>query len=169
MFLSELPFMNVLKNKWIKASSFVLLAALTLFGYGCGSGNPYIADDGANHSDAIQVVTDANFAGSVLGADKPVLVDFWATWCGPCLQMAPAVSQLADEYKDRAIVAKVDVDKNPGISKKYDISAIPTFIVFHQGEEVMRYTGSTTIKGLRSMLDKRLTASSKTEPTVTVD
>jgi thioredoxin 1 len=83
--------------------------------------------------------------------------------------MAPAVSQLADEYKDRAIVAKVDVDKNPDISKKYDISGIPTFIVFHQGEEVMRYTGSTTIKGLRSMLDKRLTASSKTEPTVTVD
>ena len=104
MFLSELPFMNVLKNKWIKASSFVLLAALTLFGYGCGSGNPYIADDGANHSDAIQVVTDANFAGSVLGADKPVLVDFWATWCGPCLQMAPAVSQLADEYKDLSLI-----------------------------------------------------------------
>ena len=169
MFLSELPFMNVLKNKWIKVSSFVLLTALTFFGYGCGSGNPYVADDGANHSDAIQVVTDVNFAGSVLGADKPVLVDFWATWCGPCLQMAPAVSQLADEYKDRAIVAKVDVDKNPDISNKYDISAIPTFIVFNQGEEVMRYTGSTTIKGLRSMLDKQLTVASKTEPTVTVD
>ncbi len=150
-------------------SSFVLLTALTFFGYGCGSGNPYVADDGANHSDAIQVVTDVNFAGSVLGADKPVLVDFWATWCGPCLQMAPAVSQLADEYKDRAIVAKVDVDKNPDISNKYDISAIPTFIVFNQGEEVMRYTGSTTIKGLRSMLDKQLTVASKTEPTVTVD
>ncbi|HAQ97904.1 MAG: thioredoxin [Limisphaerales bacterium] len=161
--------MNVLKNKWIKVSSFVLLTALTFFGYGCGSGNPYVADDGANHSDAIQVVTDVNFAGSVLGADKPVLVDFWATWCGPCLQMAPAVSQLADEYKDRAIVAKVDVDKNPDISNKYDISAIPTFIVFNQGEEVMRYTGSTTIKGLRSMLDKQLTVASKTEPTVTVD
>lgn len=161
--------MNVLINKWIKAFLFVLLAALILFGYGCGSENPYIADEGTNHSDAIQVVTDTNFAGSVLGADKPVLVDFWATWCGPCLQMAPAVSQLADEYKDRAIVAKVDVDKNPEISKEYDISAIPTFIVFHQGEVVMRYTGSTTIKGLRSMLDKRLTASSKTEPTVTVD
>lgn len=161
--------MNVLKNKWITVSSFVLLTALTFFGYGCGSGNPYVADDGANHSDAIQVVTDVNFAGSVLGADKPVLVDFWATWCGPCLQMAPAVSQLADEYKDRAIVAKVDVDKNPDISNKYDISAIPTFIVFNQGEEVMRYTGSTTIKGLRSMLDKQLTVASKTEPTVTVD
>ena len=161
--------MNVLKNKWIKVSSFVLLTALTFFGYGCGSGNPYVADDGANHSDAIQVVTDVNFAGSVLGADKPVLVDFWATWCGPCLQMAPAVSQLADEYKDRAIVAKVDVDKNPDISNKYDISAIPTFIVFNQGEEVMRYTGSTTSKGLRSMLDKQLTVASKTEPTVTVD
>ena len=161
--------MNVLKNKWIKVSSFVLLTALTFFGYGCGSGNPYVADDGANHSDAIQVVSDVNFAGSVLGADKPVLVDFWATWCGPCLQMAPAVSQLADEYKDRAIVAKVDVDKNPDISNKYDISAIPTFIVFNQGEEVMRYTGSTTIKGLRSMLDKQLTVASKTEPTVTVD
>lgn len=161
--------MNVLINKWIKAFLFVLLAALILFGYGCGSENPYIADEGTNHSDAIQVVTDANFVGSVLGADKPVLVDFWATWCGPCLQMAPAVSQLADEYKDRAIVAKVDVDKNPEISKEYDISAIPTFVVFHRGEVVMRYTGSTTIKGLRSMLDKRLTASSKTEPTVTVD
>ena len=155
--------MNLLNNGWIKTSSFLMLTSLVLFGYGCGSGNPYIADKAAAHSDAILIATDANFAGSVLGADQPVLVDFWATWCGPCLQMAPAVSQVADEYKGRAIVAKVDVDKNPAISKNYDVAAIPTFIVFHQGKEVMRYTGVTTIKGLRSMLDKPL-ANSKPEP-----
>lgn len=130
----------------------MLLITVALLGFGCGSGNPYISD----HSDAILVATDSNFTGSVLGSEQPVLVDFWATWCGPCLKMAPAVSQLADEYKGRAVVAKLDVDKNPGISKKYDVSAIPTFIVFHKGEEVMRYAGMTTIKGLRSMLNKPL-------------
>ena len=133
--------MNVLINKWIKAFLFVLLAALMLFGYGCGSENPYIADEGANHSDAIQVVTDANFAGSVLGADKPVLVDFWATWCGPCLQMAPAVSQLADEYKDRAIVAKVDVDKNPELANSLHVRGVPTLMLFKNGESVWRQSG----------------------------
>ena len=161
--------MNVLNSSWIKAFSFAMLTTLVLFGFGCGSSNPYITDEGSAHSDAILVATDANFAGSVLEADKSVLVDFWATWCEPCLQMAPAVSQLADEYKDRAIVAKVDVDKNPGISKKYDVAAIPTFIVFHQGKEVMRYTGVTTIKGLRSMLEKPLATESKPETTISVE
>jgi thioredoxin 1 len=164
-----MTFMNLLNNRWIKASSLVMLWSLVLFGYGCGSNNPYISSDETAHSDAIQIATDANFAGSVLGADQPVLVDFWATWCGPCLQMAPAVSQVADEYKDRAIVAKLDVDKNPAMSKKYDVAAIPTFIVFHKGEEVMRYTGVTTVKGLRSMLDKPLATESKPEPTTEVE
>jgi len=155
--------MNLLKDKWLKASSLLLLISMVLFGSACGSGNPYIAGQEESHSDHIIVVTDANFAESVLGSDKPVFVDFWATWCGPCLKMAPAVSKLADEYEGRAIVAKLDVDKNPGISKKYDVSAIPTFIVFHKGEEVMRYTGVTTIKGLRSMLDKPLATLKTTE------
>ncbi len=144
--------------KWIKASCLLILLAVASLGYGCGSGNPYITDQQSDHSDAIVVATDQNFAGTVLGADQPVLVDFWATWCGPCLQMAPAVSQLADEYEGRALVAKLDVDKNPEMSRKYDVSAIPTFIVFHKGEEIMRYTGMTTLKGLQSMLKKPLTS-----------
>ena len=156
--------MNLLKNRWFKTSAMVSYIAVLMLGNGCGSGNPYISDSKASHSDAIVVATDSNFAGTVLGSDKPVLVDFWATWCGPCLQMAPAVSQLADEYKDRAIVAKLDVDKNPAMSKKYDVTAIPMLIVFHKGEEVMRYTGVTSIKGLRSMIEKPLNAVKSPEP-----
>ena len=91
---------------------------------------------------------------SLLDQGKKVIIDFSATWCGPCLTMAPIVEELAEEHTDRVKVVKMDVDQNPETARTYGISAIPTFIVFHEGKEVTRYTGSTSKRGLESMLEQ---------------
>jgi len=86
-------------------------------------------------------VTDSNFDEIVLKSDKPVIVDFWAEWCGPCRIVGPIVSELAEEYQDKAVVAKLDVDSNPGISAKYEIRNIPTILFFKNGENVDKQVG----------------------------
>jgi thioredoxin 1 len=84
-------------------------------------------------SEHIVHVTDASFDEEVLGADIPVLVDFWAEWCGPCKMIAPVLSELADEYEGKVKVCKVDVDANPDIPPKFGIRGIPTLILFKGG------------------------------------
>ena len=84
-------------------------------------------------SDHIQHVTDASFDEDVLGADLPVLVDFWAEWCGPCKMIAPILSEIADEYAGKLKVCKVDVDANTEIPPKFGIRGIPTLILFKDG------------------------------------
>lgn len=86
-------------------------------------------------------VTDGTFEENVLQSDVPVLVDFWAAWCGPCRSLAPAIEELARTYADRALVAKVDVDANPATARRYHVMSIPTLIFFHHGREVDRVTG----------------------------
>ncbi len=98
-------------------------------------------------------VTDANFEELVLKADKPVLVDFWAEWCGPCRMVGPIVAELADEYKDRAVVTKMDVDSNPEISVKFGIRNIPTILFFKNGEVVDKQVGAVPKTILASKLD----------------
>ncbi|MGQ1945642.1 thioredoxin [Geofilum sp. OHC36d9] len=98
-------------------------------------------------------VTDANFEELVLKSDKPVLVDFWAEWCGPCRMVAPIVAELADEYKDRAVVTKMDVDSNPEISVKFGIRNIPTILFFKNGEVVDKQVGAVPKTILASKLD----------------
>lgn len=156
--------MNTTYNlkKWLVSALASVCVATWILATGCGAGNPYIEADAEAHSDALIAVHDNNFATQVLESEQPVMVDFWATWCGPCLQMAPLVSKLADEYQGKAVVAKLDVDRSTDIPKKYGITAIPTFIVFHQGKEVVRYEGMTSYKGLASMLEKPMGSESQT-------
>lgn len=88
-----------------------------------------------------QVFTDQNFADQVLKADKPVMVDFWATWCGPCVMAGPVVDQLATEYVGKIIIGKLDVDANQATAQQYGVMSIPTVILFKGGREVARKVG----------------------------
>lgn len=100
-------------------------------------------------------LTNENFDSSVLSADKPVIVDFWAPWCGPCKVMSPIVEELASEVED-VIVGKVNVDENSEIAQKYNILSIPTFIVFKGGQVVEQFSGSMSKEQLRAKIEKHL-------------
>ncbi|HEX9825229.1 MAG TPA: thioredoxin [Flavobacteriaceae bacterium] len=86
-------------------------------------------------------ITDATFETTVLKSDKPVMVDFWAAWCGPCRMVGPIIEQISDEYQGKAVVGKVDVDANQEFAAKYGVRNIPTVLVFQNGEVVGRQVG----------------------------
>ena len=83
----------------------------------------------------VKAFTDLNFDTEVLQSDKPVVVDFTATWCGPCKQLAPIIDKLADEFEGKVKVGKVDIDENPAVSRKYGIKNVPTVLVFRNGQK----------------------------------
>ena len=89
-----------------------------------------------------KTVTDATFDSEVLGSDKPVLVDFWAEWCGPCKMVAPVLEEIAVENADKITIAKVNIDENPEIARRYQIMSIPTMSVFAKGEVVKSIVGA---------------------------
>ena len=101
-------------------------------------------------------ITDANFEELVINSEKPVLVDFWAEWCGPCRMVGPIVAEMADEYKDKAVIGKVDVDNNPGVAGKFGIRNIPTLLFFKNGEVKDKQVGacpkSTLVNKLEALM-----------------
>ena len=101
-------------------------------------------------------ITDASFDEVILKSDKPVLVDFWATWCGPCRMLGPVIEELATEYEGRVVVGKVDVDNNQEFAAKYGVRNIPTVLVFKDGEVVGRQVGVAPKKTYTDALDSLL-------------
>jgi len=102
-------------------------------------------------SDTVKV-TDKSFADDVLTSDTPVLVDFWATWCGPCKMVAPVLEEIASEHKDKIKVAKLDIDENPGTARDYQVMSIPTLILFQGGKPVKQIVGAKPKAALLSDL-----------------
>lgn len=105
-------------------------------------------------SKAIEI-TDDNF-DEIIATDKPVLIDFWAEWCGPCKMIGPVVEELAGDYNGKAVIGKIDVDANPNISAKYGIRSIPTLLVFKNGEIVDKQVGAVQKNVLVQKLDAQL-------------
>ena len=100
-------------------------------------------------------ITDANFE-EIIASDKPVLVDFWAEWCGPCRMVGPIVEELATDYEGKAVIGKVDVDTNPEVSAKFGIRSIPTLLVFKGGEIVDKQIGAVPKNVLSQKIDAQI-------------
>lgn len=98
-------------------------------------------------------LTDKNFESEVLGSNLPVLVDFWAPWCGPCQMIGPVIEELAKEYKEKIKVGKLNVDKSPKMAQKYGVMSIPTLILFRGGKEVKRLVGLQSKENLVEELE----------------
>jgi thioredoxin 1 len=101
-------------------------------------------------------ITDSNFE-EIINSDKPVLVDFWAEWCGPCKMIGPLVEELANEFEGKAVIGKVDVDTNPEVSAKFGIRSIPTLLVFKGGEIVDKQVGAVPKSVLSQKIEAQLT------------
>ena len=107
-------------------------------------------------SEHIVNTTDSDFDNDVVKADQPVLLDFWAEWCGPCKMIAPILEAVADEYKDRVRVVKLNIDENPQTPPKYNIRSIPTLLLFRDGTVAAQQVGAVSKSQLESFLDSNL-------------
>ena len=114
----------------------------------CASGGPV--------SDNLLTLTDSNFDETLVGADTPVLVDFWAEWCGPCKTIAPILEQIAVERADQVKIGKLNIDDNLGIQARFDVMSIPTLILFKGGEPILRLVGAKGKGQLLEELDRYL-------------
>ena len=101
-------------------------------------------------ADGILTITDDSFDEAVKGSETPILVDFWAEWCGPCKMIAPVLEEIAGEHGAKLAIGKLNVDENPGSARRFEVMSIPTLIVFKDGEPVKRLVGA---KGKAALLD----------------
>ena len=101
-------------------------------------------------------ITDATFQEVVLNSDKPVLVDFWAAWCGPCRMVGPIIDEVSSEYEGKAVVGKVDIDGNSEFAAKYGVRNIPTVLLFHKGEMISRQVGVSPKTAYTDAIDAAL-------------
>ena len=101
-------------------------------------------------------VTDQSFQSEVLEADKPAIIDFWAEWCGPCRQIAPIMSELAEEYGDRVKIVKMDIDQHPNTPGQFNVRAIPTIIAFKNGQPVQELRGAHPKARFKAMVEELL-------------
>jgi len=120
---------------------------------GCGK-HATSSQDEAAESTNVRVLTKDTFQSEVLDSTQPVLVDFWATWCGPCKIVAPTIAELATEFDGKVKFGKVDVDEEPTLAKEYDISAIPSLLIFKDGKMVNQFVGVSTKVELKTALEK---------------
>jgi thioredoxin 1 len=107
-------------------------------------------------SDHIVHTTDGDFEDDVVNSDRPVLLDFWAEWCGPCKMIAPILDAIADEYQDRLRVVKLNIDENPQTAPKYNIRSIPTLLLFRDGAVAAQQVGAVSKAQLASFLDQHI-------------
>jgi thioredoxin 1 len=107
-------------------------------------------------NDKVQTLTDTNFDDSVIKASRPVVVDFWAEWCGPCRRLAPTIDELATEYDGRITVGKLNVDENPAIQSRFSIMGIPTVLIFKGGEIVEQVVGLADKNAFKKLIDKHV-------------
>ena len=107
-------------------------------------------------SDKVATFTDGNFDSDVLKAGTPVLVDFWAEWCGPCRAMGPTIDALASDYGDKVTIGKLNVDENPSVTMRYMVRGIPTVMLFKGGELVDQVVGLVDKSSLKQLVDKHL-------------
>ncbi|MEE8348714.1 MAG: thioredoxin [Acidobacteriota bacterium] len=107
-------------------------------------------------SENVQAVTDENFQEEVLNSDKPVLVDFWATWCAPCRALAPIIDEVAKDFEDQAKVVNLNVDENSETAGKYNIKGIPTLLLFSGGEIKDQIVGNTAKDTIAKMIQSQL-------------
>ena len=104
---------------------------------------------------AVEQLTDANFGQVIKSSKLPVLIDFWAPWCGPCRAMSPVLDELSDEYKDRVRICKLNVDDNPQTAQSYGVRAIPTMILIKGGDTIEQVTGAVSKDVLKRILDTK--------------
>ncbi len=107
-------------------------------------------------SEAVVHLNDSNYNEQISKSDKPVLVDFWAPWCGPCKAVGPIIEQLAEDYKDRAIIAKINVDENQNAATTYGVRSIPTLILFKDGKVFDTIIGLVPKERLEALINKAL-------------